>query len=158
LAENARERSRKPLIGRGEMNDRLGNFLANVRVEGKKSPLARPKLDVIRKFVFVESGALLKGRFSGKFLTKLPGKERKSGSEAGNRKLENPYSSRIFILGFPWLARVGALPKLDVAGSSPVARSTTSLNRISYFRRLTRRAASARRARGSHFQANFRLF
>jgi hypothetical protein len=89
----------------------------------KESPLARPKLDVIRKFVFVESGALLKGRFSDKFLSKLPGKERKSGSEAGNRKLENPYRSRIFILRLPRLSRVGALPKLDVAGSTPVARS-----------------------------------
>jgi len=57
----------------------------------------------------------------------LPGKERKSGSEAGNRKSENPYSSRIFILGLPRLSRVGALPKLDVAGSTPVARSTKHL-------------------------------
>ncbi len=64
---------------------------------------------------------------SGKFLSKLPGKERKSGSEAGNRKSENPYRSRIFILGLPWLSRVGALPKLDVAGSTPVARSILPL-------------------------------
>jgi len=61
---------------------------------------------------------------SGKFLSKLPGERSKSGSKAGSRKLENPYSSRIFILGFPRLSRVGALPKLDVAGSTPVARST----------------------------------
>jgi hypothetical protein len=46
---------------------------------------------------------------SGKFLSKLPGERSKSGSEAGIRKLENPYSSRIFILGFPWLTLVGAL-------------------------------------------------
>jgi len=62
-------------------------------------------------------------RFSGKFLSKLPGKERKSGSEAGTRKLGKPRGSRVFILGLPWLSRVGALPKLDVAGSTPVARS-----------------------------------
>jgi hypothetical protein len=107
-----------------------GDLLTNVRVEGKKSPLAHPKLDIIRKFVFAESGALLKGRFSGKFLSKLPGERSKSGAEAGNRKPENPCSSRIFILGVPWLTLVGALPKLDVAGSIPVARSTTFPNRI----------------------------
>src|ERR1700680_520280 len=50
------------------------------------------------------------------------------------------------------------LPKLDVAGSTPVARSTTSLNRISHLRRSARRAASAGSARGGHFQAKFRLF
>src|SRR5216684_1856499 len=50
------------------------------------------------------------------------------------------------------------LPKLDVAGSTPVARSTISPNRISYLRRSAGRAAGARSARGSHFQAKFRLF
>jgi hypothetical protein len=63
---------------------------------------------------------------SDKFLSNLPGERSKSGSEAGIRKSENPYSSRIFILGLPWLSLVGALPKLDVAGSAPVARSNHS--------------------------------
>jgi hypothetical protein len=71
---------------------------------------------------------------SGNFLTKLPGKERKSGSKAGSRKLENPCSSRIFVLGLPGITRVGALPKLDVAGSTPVARSTLSPVEMSGFR------------------------
>ena len=53
---------------------------------------------------------------SGKFLSSLPGERSKSGSEAGNRKSESPCRSRIFILGFPWLTVVGALPKLDLAG------------------------------------------
>jgi len=75
---------------------------------------------------------------SGKFLSKLPGERSKSGSEAGIRKLANPYSSRIFILGFPWLTLVGALPKLDVIGSIPIARSNISQTDLRLFGKLCR--------------------
>jgi hypothetical protein len=123
LAENARERSRKPLIDRGEMNDRFRQ-LSGKRLYRVGSWTSLGSLSLSNHMRFC-------GKISGKFLSKLPGERSKSGSKAGNRKLENPDSSRIFILGFPRLTLVGALPKLDVAGSTPVARSTISLNRIS---------------------------
>ena len=47
------------------------------------------------------------------------------------------------------------LPKLDVAGSTPVARSTISPCRISGLRRSAACAADARSVRGSHFLAFF---
>ena len=50
------------------------------------------------------------------------------------------------------------LPKLDVAGSTPVARSTFSPCRISGLRRSAACAADAGSARGGHFQAILRLF
>ncbi|HEX5433138.1 MAG TPA: hypothetical protein VFY05_02780, partial [Candidatus Angelobacter sp.] len=59
------------------------------------------------------------------------------GSEAGSRKSENPCRLRIFILGLPGLSRVGALPKLDGAGSTPVARSTKSPFALRPIRRVT---------------------
>ena len=65
---------------------------------------------------------------SGKFLSKLPGKRVENRGQ--RREIEN---QKILIAqgfsssGFPGSPCVGALPKLDVAGSTPVARSTLSL-------------------------------
>ena len=50
-------------------------------------------------------------------------------SEEGSRRPENPRRSTIFILRLLRLSRVAALPKLDVAGSTPVARSTKAPSR-----------------------------
>ncbi len=64
---------------------------------------------------------------SCKFMSELPGERSKSGSKAGSRKSRKPRGSRIIIIGLPWLSRLRFVPKLELAGSTPVARSNAWL-------------------------------
>ena len=101
---------------------------------GRARDFARklPESIAIRSTSFTRSSTSL----SGKFLSKLPGKEPKSESEAGNQKSQNPCGSRGFILGLLRFSRIGALPKLDVAGST-WPRQRTCVWRITDFPRIS---------------------
>ncbi len=46
------------------------------------------------------------------------------GSEQGSRRSENPRNLALFVSVFPRVSLFDIIPKLDVAGSTPVARST----------------------------------
>jgi hypothetical protein len=130
LPERSLKRPINSLRWRRGFRDRARAFSADL-AESKSADVFRTKLDSLVELISEYQTRFFAGIFrlnSGY----SAGNWRKMGSEQGSRRSKKSRSSALFVSVVPAISLLGFVPKLDVAGSTPVARSTLSPSRINY--------------------------